>query len=99
MFLTSDRFGRPHLPEALPILYTRALSGHSLKFAAENFHRTCPLIDDIEKSVPKRRIVLIQTAAPIRPDQLFRNLGREGGIAISFVNSILITAPLSIDFS
>jgi hypothetical protein len=76
---------------ARPILCTRALNGHFLEFAAENTHRTCRLIDDIEKSAPKRRIAVNQRAALIRLRQRFRNVGREGRHRIILLNSILNT--------
>jgi hypothetical protein len=69
-----SRFYRENLGKksARPTLYTRALNGHSLEFAAENIHRTCQLIDDIEKSAPERKIAAKQTVAPIRLKQHFR---------------------------
>ena len=51
---------------AKPTSYTRALNGHFLESAAENILRTCRLINDIEKSAPRKRIAVNQTAAPIR---------------------------------
>ena len=78
---------------ARPTLYTRALNGHFLEFAAENIHRTCRLINDIEKSAPKRRIAARQMATPIRLRQRVRNVGREETPPhFPFFNSILITA-------
>jgi hypothetical protein len=77
---------------ARPTLYTRALNGHLLEFAAGNIHRTCRSTDDIEKSAPKRRIAVNQTAAPIRLRQHVRNVGREGRHRIILLNSILNTA-------
>jgi hypothetical protein len=68
-----------------PTLCTRALNGHFLEFAAENIHRTCRLIDDIEKSAPKRRIAVNQTVAPICLGQHVQNVGRERGHRISFL--------------
>jgi hypothetical protein len=67
---------------ARPTLYTRASNEHFLELAAENIHRTCRLIDDIEKSAPKRRIAARQMAALIRLRQRVRNVGRKSSRGI-----------------
>jgi hypothetical protein len=74
-------------------IYTRALNGHYLELATKNIHRTCRLIDDIEKSARKRRIAARQMAAPIRLRQRVRNVGRERSRGIFLFLSRFLSPP------